>query len=143
MAVVDPSIKRTRRFTTINVIITAKTAIIPYFIPFFLSVKKGRRKIIRKNSVNHPPGTIEPLIGGIIPSPNIGNIFLNSKSGPSRMIKRRSGKIKTGTNNWAALPIASIPPRTTKAQRSTIDAMITTNRGFDQKRVDNKFSVTS
>ena len=65
----------------------------------------------RKNSVNHPPpGTIAPLIGGIIPSPNIGNIFLNSRSGINKMIKIKSGTIKIGKNNSAALPNTSNPP---------------------------------
>ncbi len=41
------------------------------------------------------------------------------------MIKMRSGNKKTGNNNSAALPNPSKPPLTIKAQRNTINAIIT------------------
>ena len=41
------------------------------------------------------------------------------------MIKIKIGKMKTGTNNSAARPNTSIPPRTMNAHRITIDTMIT------------------
>ena len=98
---------------------------------------------MRKNSENHPLGTIAPFIGGIIPSANIGNIFLNSKSGNTKMIKMRSGNIKIGKNNSAALPNTSKPPLTIKAQRNIIDAIIKLIGVLTKKRVNNKFRVSS